>query len=292
MKNNDKPSLIEKLKRKYRLIIRVEDSLEEKTSFKLNRLNVIMFISTALVLGLLGVYALIAYTSLKQYIPGYGDFKTISKFSELSYKYDSLEQTLIAQVNYLENIRKIYSGNVDDYSSSAYPKKDSINKAGKADLRKKSKSDSVLRAHVDEESAFNVFQSNDDLATQKLKSFIFYPPVKGRITEKFNGMDNHYAVDIVTEPDAGIKSILEGTVIHSEWSINSGYTLIIQHKKNLISLYKHCSAVLKKVGTFVAAGEVIGIVGNTGKLSHGAHLHFELWYDGNPVDPEKYIVFK
>jgi len=292
MKNDNKISLIYKLKRKYRLIIRVEDSLEEKTSFKLTRLNVIMFVSTVVVIGFIGVYALVAYTSLKQYIPGYGDFNTISKFSELSYKYDSLEKSVVQQLNYLENIRKIYSGNVESYSASAYPKKDSVSKASKPDLKKKSKADSILRAEVDEESSYNVVLTNDDLATQKLKSFIFYPPVTGKITEKFNSTINHYAVDIVTTPDARIKSVLEGTVIHAEWSFNSGYTLIIQHKKKLLSVYKHCSAILKNVGTFVAAGEVIAIVGNTGKLSHGAHLHFELWFDGNPVDPEKYIIFK
>ncbi|HPD66048.1 MAG TPA: M23 family metallopeptidase [Bacteroidia bacterium] len=284
-------SLGEKLKARYRLIIRAEDSLEEKTSFKLTRLNVIMFISTSLVLGFLAVFFIIAYTSLRQYIPGYGDFNTIRKFTELNQKYDSLERALSNQVSYLENIRNIYTGNIEQYSSSAYPRNDSLKVMPKSDPRKKSKEDSILRQQVESEETFSLVAGEEDNSAQKLKNLVLFPPVKGIVTEKFNMAQGHYAIDIATAPNTAIKSVMDGVVVFADWSINTGFTIMIQHKRNMISVYKHNSALLKNVGQVVRAGEVIAVAGDTGELSHGPHLHFELWYDGNPVDPEKYILF-
>jgi len=284
-------SLGEKLKARYRLIIRAEDSLEEKTSFKLTRLNVIMFISTSLVLGFLAVFFIIAYTSLRQYIPGYGDFNTIRKFTELNQKYDSLEGALSNQVSYLENIRNIYTGNIEQYSSSAYPRNDSLKVMPKSDPRKKSKEDSILRQQVESEETFSLVAGEEDNSAQKLKNLVLFPPVKGIVTEKFNMAQGHYAIDIATAPNTAIKSVMDGVVVFADWSINTGFTIMIQHKRNMISVYKHNSALLKNVGQVVRAGEVIAVAGDTGELSHGPHLHFELWYDGNPVDPEKYILF-
>lgn len=291
MEKRQHRSLAEKLKTRYRLIIRAEDSLEEKTSFKLSRLNVIMFVSTALVLGFTAVFFIIGYTSLKQYIPGYGDFNTISKFSELYRKYDSLEHVVENQVFYMDNIRNIYTGNIEQYSASAYPKNDSVKVMPKSDPRKKSREDSLLRLQVESEETFSLATSEDDLSEQKLKNLVFFPPLKGVITEKFNMAEGHYAIDIVAAPNSGIKSIMDGVVIFSDWSIATGFTIIIQHKKNFISVYKHNSAILKSVGQYVRAGEVIAVIGNTGELSSGPHLHFELWYDGNAIDPEKFILF-
>ncbi|MBC8342967.1 MAG: M23 family metallopeptidase, partial [Bacteroidetes bacterium] len=185
----------------------------------------------------------------------------------------------------------ILSGNVEEYSKEHYRFKDSLDvKEGTKPLAK-SKEDSILRAEFEKDESFNVFFDEDEQVDQNIKNILFFPPVRGIITEKFSLINGHQAVDIASSPSAGIKAVLEGTVIYSDWNVNTGYTVVMQHKKNLISVYKHNSVLLKKIGNFVQAGETIAIIGESGELSQGPHLHFELWYDGNPVDPEKYIAF-
>ncbi|MBO5195408.1 MAG: M23 family metallopeptidase, partial [Bacteroidales bacterium] len=82
-----------------------------------------------------------------------------------------------------------------------------------------------------------------------------------------------------------------GTVIFSGWSDEVGYTIQIQHENDIVSIYKHNSKLLKKAGEKVLAGSPIALVGGTGTLSTGEHLHFELWYKGEAVDPTEYISF-
>jgi murein DD-endopeptidase MepM/ murein hydrolase activator NlpD len=122
-------------------------------------------------------------------------------------------------------------------------------------------------------------------------SVLFFVPLKGVITNEFNISQGHFGVDIVSRQNEAIKAVLDGTVILSNWTIETGFTIAIQHQENIISVYKHNSALLKKVGEFVKAGDPIAIVGQTGELTSGPHLHFELWYDGNPVNPKEYITF-
>lgn len=124
-----------------------------------------------------------------------------------------------------------------------------------------------------------------------IAAYSFFSPIKGIVTEKFQPLSSHYGVDIASKKDEAIKSCLDGTVIMSSWTSETGYVIAIQHNNNLISLYKHNSILLKKIGGFVRAGEAIAIVGNTGEISSGPHLHFELWYNGSAVNPEEYINF-
>lgn len=284
-------SLLQKLKRKYRLVILSEENLEERASFSLSRVNVVLVTSLVVLLVSIGVYFLIAHTSLREYIPGYADFDTRNEFTENAHIIDSLVRSIDQQYEKNQILNNILSGNVDEYSKERYRSKDSVSvKEGTKPLQK-SKEDSLLRAEFEKDESFNVFFDEEVNVDKNIKNILFFPPVRGIITEKFSTIGGHPAVDIASSPNAGIKAVLEGTVIYSDWNVNTGYSVIIQHKKNLISVYKHNSVLLKKIGNFVQAGETIAIIGESGELSHGPHLHFELWYDGNPVDPEKYIAF-
>lgn len=213
---------------------------------------------------------------------------------QLKIKVDSLSQKLETQNSYMDNIKKILGGDIKYMKSalsgvqedSVLAKKNfdslDIDFLGKADLK--------LREEL--EGNNKVFASlGGGQSLESLKDIFLFSPIKGIVSEKYNSLENHYGVDIVAEKDEPIKSIAEGTVILSSWTDDTGYVIAIQHKANLISVYKHCSSLMKKTGDFVTVGEIVAIIGNTGKLSSGPHLHFELWYRGNPVNPEELVSF-
>ena len=291
MGKKGKRKLIQKLKHKYRLIIRDENSLEEKLSFRLTRFNVIFLLSFIIIVVSFAVFSLISFTPLREYIPGYADFETKKEMAFLVNKTDSLEKIVGQQEFYFTNLRKILSGDIDDYAEDAYEKDESMEITSSIDFTSRSVEDSLLRLEFEQEDAYNLLFTDKVAEDQLLKNIMFFPPVRGIITNHFNPAEGHPAVDIASAPNIGIKAVLDGTVIYSDWNIYNGFVIILQHKNNLVSAYKHNSVLLKKVGNFVKAGEVIAIIGETGELSQGAHLHFELWYDGSPLDPEKFIAF-
>jgi murein DD-endopeptidase MepM/ murein hydrolase activator NlpD len=157
---------------------------------------------------------------------------------------------------------------------------------------KRSKHDSILRRQIDMEEQKNLSKITDPTNRGfSLKNLHFFMPVKGIVTNKFDLTGGHPAIDIVSEPNEPVLATLEGTVTVATWSLTTGYIIQVQHSHNLISMYKHNSSLLKKEGDHVSAGEPIAIIGNTGELSTGPHLHFELWYNGSPINPEDYIAF-
>ena len=135
------------------------------------------------------------------------------------------------------------------------------------------------------------FQLTDNRLSEELQDFFLFKPVDGIVSEHFDPQIDHLAIDIVAKQDEPVKAVADGTVIFASWTQDSGYVIAIQHRGNLISMYKHNSDLLKNVGNFVTAGEVVSIIGNTGELTSGPHLHFELWYNGNPINPEELIRF-
>jgi murein DD-endopeptidase MepM/ murein hydrolase activator NlpD len=283
--------LFHKIRHKYRLVILREDSLEEKASFKLSRMNVLMMVSGLTILLSSFVFLLIAYTPLKIYVPGYADYDMRKDIINLSLQTDSLQKQIELRDKYLENFKKILNGDVGEYSKSPENIKDTIDNSSPPDLFKISKQDSALRQEYENTDQYNLLYQEESKNEDPLRNIVFFPPVAGVITEKFDRNKGHFAVDFATSPNVGVKATLDGTVIEASWNINTGYVIILQHKDNLISIYKHNSALLQKVGKFVRAGEVIAIVGDTGELSTGPHLHFELWLDGQPLNPEEYIAF-
>ena len=229
---------------------------------------------------------LIAFTPLKEYIPGYSSTALKKKATVLSYKTDSLERVIAVNERYFSSIKKVLHGEL----SSADFNRDSIIEAAKLDVNQidlaPTKEDSLLREKVDKEDKYNLFET----ATSKA-SFVLFPPVNGTITEAYNVKERHYAVDVVVAKDTPIKATADGTVIFAEWTTETGYVMLIEHSYGLISVYKHNASLTKRQGDLVKAGEVIAMSGNTGELTTGPHLHFELWSDGYPINPTNFIDF-
>ncbi len=276
-----------KLLHKYRLVILNESTFEEKISFKLSRLNV--FVTGSLcIIGLIGLtILLIAFTPLREYIPGYSSTKLKRQATELTYKTDSLVNTLNYTNRYLDNIRMVLRGDIENNEIN----RDSLFEQFKIDPSSVDlnpiKEDSLLRAEVALEDKYNLFEKNSDKSNLGL-----FPPLSGTISEKYNRDKKHYAVDIVAPKDTPIKAVANGIVIFAEWTSETGYVIILEHKDGLLSVYKHNGSLSKSQGEIVRAGEVIASVGNTGEFTTGPHLHFELWDNGNPVNPLDFIDFK
>ena len=273
-----------KLLHKYRLVILNEETFEERFSFKLNRLNVFVFSTLFTLFLILTTTLIIAFTPLREYIPGYSSITLKRKTSVLSYKTDSLQKIINLNEQYLASIRKVLTGDVKTVNFN----KDSIIELAKTDpsvLVRTSRKDSVLREKVAQEDRYNPLVGNRE------QQFTLFAPVKGTISSVYDSKTKHYAVDIVTVKDAPVKAVADGTVIFAEWTAQTGNVIILKHSNNLISVYKHNAMLTKGQGERVRAGEVIATVGSTGELTTGPHLHFELWRDGIPVNPASYIDF-
>ncbi|MBS4012722.1 MAG: M23 family metallopeptidase [Bacteroidetes bacterium] len=277
-----------KLHDKYRLVVMNDNTFEEKISFRLTRFNVFLFFGTLAIFLIVATIYIVAFTPLREYIPGYADFNTRQVLRELNLRADTIEAELIRKDLYILNLQNIISGReiVDVFPDTVPQSSEPVKELPK------SKEDSILRKEIESESNYSYWVDTDSFKTYSdIYQFFFFPPVKGLVTNYFNPAENHFGVDIVADQKEAIKATLDGTVIFASWTIETGYTIGIQHPNNLISVYKHNSALLKHIGNYVKAGEVIAIIGESGYLSTGTHLHFELWYHGNPVNPLDYIVF-
>lgn len=286
-KTKKRKEIKRKLLHKYRLVILNENTFEEKISFKLSRLNVFVT-GTLCIIGLIGLTTLlIAFTPLREYIPGYSSTKLKRQATELTYKTDSLVRTLNYTNKYIENIRMVLKGDIANNKVN----RDSLFEQFKLDPSSVDltpiKEDSVLRSEVALEDKYNLFEQ----AANK-KDLILFPPISGILSQKYDGHGKHYGVDVVAPKDTPVKAVANGIVILSEWTADTGYVIIMEHKDGLLSVYKHNGSLNKSQGDVVRAGEVIASVGNTGELTTGPHLHFELWNNGAPVNPLDFIDFK
>lgn len=287
---NRTQKILDRLKNKYKLVILNDETFEEKASFTLNRLNVFIVGSVLLVLLISIVTSLLIFTPLKEYIPGYADVSLRRDISEMSLKVDSLQMLVDANDKYIATIQSIINGTVGT--------KDTININSKPSLKdttfrigSKPEEDSLLRLMIEDQNQYGFAIKENNIKPSGIAGYAFFTPVKGIITEKYNPRKGHYGIDIAATKGLPIKSALEGTILFAGWTSDAGYVVVIQHANDLVSMYKHCSVVLKKVGNFVRSGEPIAIVGDTGELSNGPHLHFELWFKGNAVNPIDYINF-
>ncbi|MGK0307139.1 MAG: murein DD-endopeptidase MepM/ murein hydrolase activator NlpD [Urechidicola sp.] len=282
-----KKKFAKKLLHKYRLVILNEDTFEERFAIKLTRLNVFILTSISAICLVLFTILLIAYTPLREYIPGYSSAKLKKEASLLNYKTDSLVQELELNKRYYISIRKVLTGDVATVDFN----RDSIIAAAQKDIDilqvSTNKEDSLLRVKVAKEDKYNLFESGGDKS-----NYILFPPVNGTISEGYNIEEKHFAVDIVVAINTPVKATADGTVIFAEWTVETGYVVIIEHNQELISVYKHNSAITKSQGDLVKAGEVISMSGNTGELTTGPHLHFELWSKGYSVNPTNFIDFQ
>jgi murein DD-endopeptidase MepM/ murein hydrolase activator NlpD len=291
-KDRRKGKWTEKWRNKYRLVFMTDDTLEERFTFRLSRMNVFIALGTLAIVLIFLTSFLIAFTPLREYIPGYTNVGLTKRLYKLQLKTDSIERNLVAKEQFINNLRDIINGK--DLTGDRPVTGDTLKRYGNIKM-KRSAEDSLLRLEVENQTKYSLYKNESSENSSQKKSSIggvlFFTPLKGIITNMFNPAQKHYGVDIVSKQNEAVKTVLDGTVILSNWTLETGYVIAVQHSRNIVSLYKHNSAILKKVGDYVRAGEPIAIVGETGELVTGPHLHFELWSDGNPVDPKEYITF-
>lgn len=290
MPNEKKRTIAERLRDRYRLVILNDTSFEEKFAWKLTPMALFIAVSATIIFLIVLVISIIAFTPLREYIPGYADINMRRSIINMAVKTDSLQQELALKTLYIENIKNVISGNIKPDSIQNKPDSTKNYKA-LINSSKPSIADSIMRAQVESKEKYSLSTSSNQPKNNGIAGFFFFTPLKGTVTSSFNLAYQHYGVDVVAKENEAIKSTLDGTVISAGWTTESGYTMQVQHSNNLISVYKHCSALMKKTGDYIKAGEVIGIVGNSGEQTTGPHLHFELWYNGTAIDPQEYMIF-
>tara|TARA_Y100001954_G_C15809373_1_gene604327 strand:+ start:1077 stop:1931 length:855 start_codon:yes stop_codon:yes gene_type:complete len=275
--------LLQQIIVKYRFVIMTDDSFEERLSLKISRVKILFLLIAAICIGFLFSFFIISNTFIKSYIPGMSKEDLENQVVALSIKSDSLIGVLNYQKSYLTNIQNIISGNV-------ISQKDSLEEMESISLDDidfaTSTKESLLRQNVEEEEKGALFFNSN-----KNNLVLFFTPISGVITERFNVSTLHYGVDVVAKENSRVASVLSGTIVVSDWNPETGHSIGIQHKDGYLSFYKHNSVLLRSVGDYVKGGEHVAIIGDSGEFSSGSHLHFELWQNGKPVNPENFILF-
>ena len=276
---------MQRWRNKFRFVILNDDTFEELLTLKLSPLNIFVFSIITIVTTIALTTTVIAFTPLKELIPGYASAKLRREAIELALTTDSLTAAIDRNERYIQGVQRILQGEVIDVVLNEL-ETDTTPKPVEVALSNPSPQDSAFREWVEEENAFTLSQSGAEIGIPQLIS-----PLEGIITGGFDNSTKHYAVDIATAANTPVKSCYEGTVVFADWTSETGNIIIVQHENNLLSAYKHNSALLKELGDFVRSGEAIAIIGNSGENSTGPHLHFELWYEGAPIDPQNFIKF-
>ena len=278
--------IFQMLKDHYRLIIYNDSTIQTVWSIKLTPIKVLTLGSLGAILLILLTTVIIAYTPLRENIPGYPSAKVRQQILFNYMVVDSLENEIITRDNYLLKIKTLFQGGtpVEDSENS-----DTALRVTTAKF-KSYNADSIFKDKLLEEKSYLSLQQNPK-RLPSIANIHFFTPLRGLITNKFNPKTDHLAVDIVGKQNARISNVLDGTVIFAGWTMDTGYSIFIQHENNIISGYKHNAELLKTIGDKVKSGDVIAIMGNSGELTTGPHLHFELWHNGTALDPEIYIDF-
>ena len=283
-----KRTFLRKLLYKYRLVIFNDNTFEEIGYLRLTRLNVISISGTILILLIILTYTAIAYTPIRERIPGYPDTEMRNNIIYNALRLDSLDTEIKFRDQYFNTLSQIIAGGVP----SDFLNQKGINESNISGIQfKRSPTDSILRSEIELSDKIGIPADRIKKESVKLERIYFFTPVKGLVTNSFNPLTNHFGIDIVAKPNEVVKATLDGTVIMAAWTLETGHVIQIQHDKNLVSIYKHNAELLKKMGSTVKAGEAIAIVGNSGELTTGPHLHFELWQNGIALNPEEYILF-
>mgnify|MGYP000069937700 FL=1 len=285
-KDQKKGKLKQKLTDKYRLVVLNEDTFEERISLKLSRLNVFVLGGIFSILLVAITAVIIAFTPIKEYIPGYLSTKLKADAVKLTFEADSLKQKLAILENYTKALKPVLTGEITSEEIDSLQVEARQITIDESELNA-SKEDSLFREKVERITQFALL----DNAKSNVK-IVFFAPLKGTISQSFDANSKHFAVDIVAKKGTPIKAAADGTVIFSGWSAETGYAIILKHNKDFITVYKHNGNLLKQQGDFVKSGEVIASVDSTGELTTGPHLHFELWKGGYAINPTNFIDFK
>ena len=270
---------------KYKLTITNENTLEEILGLHVSKLNCLSVLLSVLAVLFLIAASIIAFTPLRNYLPGYMNSEVRSQIVNNALRVDSLRQVLDKQNLYIMNIQDIFSGKVRIDSVQTL---DSLTEARHDTLMERTKREEEFRRQYEENEKYNLTSS---ASQPDVNGLIFYRPARGMVSDHFDAEKKHFGTDIAANPNESVLATMDGTVILSTYTAETGYLIAVQHNQDFVSVYKHCGSLLKKEGERAKGGEAIALVGNSGTLSTGPHLHFELWYKGRPVNSEKYIVY-
>ncbi len=287
MKNKQQDKgFLKRLLNDFKVVVSSEDTFEEKFSFKVNKLNIFFVMLIYSIILISFTISIIFFTQLREMVPGYSSSDLLNRAIYLTKKTDSLEQQIALNNLFYKSIEDVLSGNTKELIGKEKISVDTSLSNTDTTTVPPNSQDSILRKYVENEDKFNL--TKNELV---IENKMFFSPIKGEITQRFNSNENHFAIDIAADIGTPVKSVLDGKIIFSEWSLDTGYAIIIDHGENIISVYKHNSKILKVQNDFVQAGEVIAYSGNQGNLSTGPHLHFELWKNGTPINPESLLNF-
>lgn len=285
----------ERLRHQYRLVVMNDETFEEVGSYRLTWMNVYIALSVFLVLLVTIVVLLFAFTPIKRYLPGYSTTTENKDLYKIEKRIIALEKEVNAREIYLKSVRDALTNNVEYKPENLNEEEteEQVAQNGKENIEPNAE-DYQLRRVVERgkfAGSNGEITSNIGTINRSIDQMFFIPPLKGTTSAGFRPDKKHYGIDIVAPRNTAIKAVADGVVITSDWTYDTGNVIAVQHENNIISFYKHNSVLLKKVGSFVKAGEAVAIIGNTGELTDGPHLHFELWYNGNPVNPAEYVNF-
>lgn len=283
-----------KLNKRYFFLMSHEETMEPIVDFRVNLMNIIIITIAAAVLLIAITTVIIAFTPLREYIPGYTDTSLQREVYALSRRADSIEEELHRKDVYFNNLKLIVEGY--DFSNDSTADNDIYKPMAPFDVDtieiKKSVEDSLLRAEFEQANLYNLVHPGNLVKSHYYRVSNFFTPLTGMITMQYDPANRHYGIDVAAKENQVIKAALDGTVVFSSWTPDFGYTIGIQHENNFFTAYKHNSTLLKKEGDYVKAGEAIAIIGESGTITTGPHLHFELWHNGISVNPQEYIDFE
>ena len=284
MKNKRK-AFWKNFKFKYKLTITNENTLEEIVGIHVSKLNGVSVLLSAVNVIFLIASLIIVFTPLRNYLPGYMNTEIREQVVTNALRADSLQWLLERQRLYIMNIQDIISGNIKVDSVHSM---DSLTETRTEELMERTQAEEEFRKQYEETERYNLTTMDN---AQAVSGLIFFRPTRGMVSSGFDANHKHFGIDIAASPNESVLATLDGTVILATYTADTGYVIQVQHSQNLVSVYKHCGSLLKKVGDSVKAGEAIALVGNTGEKTTGPHLHFEIWNRGRALDPSNYIVF-
>jgi murein DD-endopeptidase MepM/ murein hydrolase activator NlpD len=284
-----KKTLSSWLTTRYQLIIRNEENFAEKTSVGFTYSKIILF--SVIIFSVMFVISLFLVETVleKWFDPKYEQMVLNQQLYGLALKVDSLAQEVDRKDKFIANFQRVISGDTSEFKNSTEVEGEKRQSTSRPSNLKIDPTDSVFRKEFEKSDLSLVTFTS--VKSRALQETFFFTPIVGFISDRYDVRKGHFGVDIVSKTNEPVKCIADGTVLFSSWTQDAGYVLMVQHNANLISVYKHNAELYKKVGTFVNAGEIISIVGNSGEMTNGPHLHFELWYNGNSLNPEEFVTF-
>lgn len=277
---------------RYLLIIRNEENFAEKSTFSFTYAKVILLAVTVFIVLML-LSLLLVETLLAQWFdPRHEQIEANKRLYELTIKVDSLAEEVQKKDQFIRNFQRVLSGDTSqvyqDYEAHGASNQPQINES-EMNIGRLSSVDSQFRQDF-EQTDLSLVNYHADRYNE-MQDIFFFSPITGFVSAPYEAKNGHFGVDVVAKKNEPVKAVADGTVLMASWTQDSGYVIAVQHRGNVISVYKHNAELLKKVGNFVNAGEIISIIGNTGEMTDGPHLHFELWYNGNALNPEEFVTF-